>query len=169
MPVRKRKPGEGIVSGQIHFVEFARQMDFLVDEGFTTITALDVEAWLAGKAELPPRPIVVDFDDHSMITYKNALPAMRERGLRATMYVISGIADGDPYLDGNPLADTEAWSVARMRWRELEKLVEADWCIGAHTRHALVLDRSSAGRKRGGNESWPSLCGVKKILKSIWA
>ena len=44
------------------------------------------------------------------------------------------IGTGDPVLDGNPYADSEAWSIPRMRWRELEKLVAAGWAIGAHTR-----------------------------------
>ena len=107
MPVRERKPGEGLVSGQIHRAEFVRQMDYILAEGFATVTAREIHPWLAGSGVLPPRPIVIDFDDHSMISYKNAVPLLRERGLRATMFVISGVADGDPWLDGNPLADTE--------------------------------------------------------------
>ncbi len=141
MPVRERKPGEGLVSGQVYLEQFIQQMDYLAEQGFTTITARQLQPWLAGSAELPGKPIVVDFDDHSMISYKNALPVLRERGQIATMFVISGIADGDPWLDGNPLADTEAWGVARMRWRELEKLVDAGWDIAAHTRtHWFLTD-----------------------------
>jgi len=145
MSVRERKPGEGIVSGQTYLAEFVRQMDFLVAQGFTTITARELQAWLAGAGAVPEKPIVIDFDDHSMISYKNALPVLRERGLRATMFVISGVADGDPWLDGNPLADSEAWSIARMRWRELEKLVEADWDIAAHTRTHWFLTELPEG------------------------
>lgn len=151
MPVRERKPGGGLVSGQIHLAGFVRQMDYLAEEGFTTVTAQEIQPWLAGTGELPPQPIVIDFDDHSLISYKNALPVLRERGQRATMFVISGVADGDPWLDGNPLADTEAWSVARMRWRELEKLVEAGWDIAAHTRtHWFLTDlpEGPAGNER---------------------
>jgi peptidoglycan/xylan/chitin deacetylase (PgdA/CDA1 family) len=141
MSVRQRRPGEGIVSGQIHLAQFQQQMDLLVEEGFTTIVARELQSWLAGEAELPERPIVIDFDDHSLISFKTALPAMRERGQRATMFVISGVADGDPWLDGNPLADTEAWSVARMRWPQLKQLVDAGWDIAAHTRtHWFLTD-----------------------------
>ena len=141
MPVRERKPGEGLVSGQIHLADFVQEMNYLAEEGFTTVTAREIQPWLAGESVLPPKPIVIDFDDQSMISYKNALPVLRERGQCATMFVISGVADGDPWLDGNPLADTEAWSVARMRWLELEKLVEAGWDIAAHTRtHWFLTD-----------------------------
>ena len=141
MSVRERRPGEGMVSGQTYLADFVRQMDYLAEHGFTTVTARQIHPWLDGTGELPRKPIVINFDDHSMISYKNALPMLRERGQVATMFVITGVADGDPWLDGNPLADTEAWSIARMRWRELEKLVEADWEIAAHTRtHWFLTD-----------------------------
>jgi len=145
MSVRERQADEGLVSGQIHLSEFIRQMDFLANEGFKTITAKQLHAWLTGKGRLPKKPIVIDFDDHSMISFKNAFPVMREREMVATMFVISGVADGDPWLDGNPLADTEVWSVPRMRWTELEKLVEAGWDIAAHTRTHWFLTDLPAG------------------------
>jgi len=148
MPVRTRKPGEALHSGQVMLPGFIRQMDYLAVEGFTTITRDQLFAWINGDTELPPKPILIDFDDHSMISYKNALPVMRERGQVATMFVISGVADGDPWLGGNPHADTEEWSLARMRWRELERLVEAGWAIGAHTHthwYLTTIEEGPAG------------------------
>ena len=61
-------------------------MDFLADEGFTTITARELQAWLLGSGELPQRPIVIDFDDHSLISFKTALPVMQERGQHGQYY-----------------------------------------------------------------------------------
>ena len=133
MPVRERKPGEGVLSGQIYLKEFIQHMDYLAEEGFTTITHDQLYKWQTGNEKLGPKPIVIDFDDHSMISYINALPVMRERGQVATMYTISGVADGDPTL---PI---DMWSIARMRWSELEVLIEAGWEIGAHTRTHLYL------------------------------
>ena len=133
MPVRERKPGEGVLSGQIYLKDFIQHMDYLAEEGFTTITHDQLYKWQTGDKELGPKPIVIDFDDHSMISYINALPVMRERGQVATMYTISGIADGDPTLP------VDMWGISRMRWSELELLIEAGWEIGAHTRTHLYL------------------------------
>ncbi len=118
-----------IPSGQMHRPEFVRQMDYLVEQGFTAVTHDQLYGWLTGQADLPSKPIVIDFDDHSMISYVNALPVMRERGLVATMFVISGLADGDPALGG------EMWGPQppRMRWRELAKMMDAGWEMAAHT------------------------------------
>jgi len=120
--------GKGFPSGVLYMSDFVRQMDFLAERGFTPVTHDQLYRWLKGTAELGRNPIVIDFDDHSMVSYANAFPVMRERGFVATMFVISGLADGDPSL-------AASWAVQppRMRWRELEKLVEAGWEIGAHT------------------------------------
>ena len=128
--------GKGLPSGVLYRSEFVRQMDFLAENGFTSVTHDGLYQWLTGKAPLGANPIVIDFDDHSMVSYANALPVMRQRGLVATMFVISGLADGDPALGAS-------WAVQppRMRWRELEKLVEAGWEIGAHTySHPFLTD-----------------------------
>ena len=37
MPVLARGPGEGVLSGQIYLADFVRHMDFLSEQGFTTI------------------------------------------------------------------------------------------------------------------------------------
>ena len=167
MPVRTRKPGEALHSGQVFLRDFIRQMDFLAEEGFTTITRDQLYPWMTGQGNLPPKPILIDFDDHSMISYKNALPVMRERSQIATMFVISGVADGDPWLDGNPLADTETWSTARMRWRELKELVEVGWAIGAHTRTHCQLTTIPEGPKGDEQIRYELVRGKEDISASL--
>tara|TARA_B100000809_G_scaffold228582_1_gene241681 strand:+ start:209 stop:1072 length:864 start_codon:yes stop_codon:yes gene_type:complete len=140
-PLTKRNPDEPILSGQMYLEEFVWQMDYLAEQGFTTITHDQLYRWLHNGVELAGKPILIDFDDHSMVSYINALPVMRERGQVATMFVISGLADGDQALGGH------IWSQqpARMRWRELEKLLEAGWEMGAHTHSHFFLTEAPSG------------------------
>ena len=161
MELRIRAPGSAEYSGQIYLRDFVRQMDYLAENGFATLTHEDLHAWMVRGAPLPPRPIVIDFDDHSMISYKNALPVMKERGLRATMFVVTGLADGDPAIC------SDMWSVARMRWRELERLVEAGWHIGAHTRTHLYLGTVPAGPEGDARIMWELTQGQADIEKDL--
>lgn len=161
MALCRRDPDAPEKSGQIYLPEFIRQMDYLAAHRFNAVTHDELYQWLIGRTALPPKPIVIDFDDHSMISYKNALPVMQERGLRATMFVISGLADGDPSID------SDMWSVARMRWRELEKLLEAGWEIGAHTRTHLYFNTIPVGPASDARIMWELVRGQLDIEKNL--
>ena len=161
MELRVRPAGSPECSGQIRLSDFVRQMDYLAESGFSTLTHEGLHDWLTRGGPLPPRPIVVDFDDHSMISYKNALPVMKERGLQATMFVVTGLADGDPSIC------SDMWSVARMRWRELERLVDGGWLIGAHTRTHLYLGDVPAGPEGDARILWELEQGQADIRKSL--
>lgn len=161
MKMRIRSPESSECSGQIYLKDFVRQMDYLAENGFTTITHEELYEWMVERGSLPPKPIIIDFDDHSMISYKNALPVMKERRQRATMYVVSGLADGDPSIC------SDMWGVARMRWRELEKLIEAGWLIGAHTRTHLYLGTVPSNAEGDKRIMWELVNGQVDIEKNL--
>lgn len=52
---------------------------------------VSLDTFLVGKA--PPRAAVITFDDGYHSVYRNAWPALRERGMPATVYLISGVVD----------------------------------------------------------------------------
>src|SRR5262245_64069998 len=57
--------------------EFAAQMRWLGARGYRAVKLKQVyDAW-HGRAVLPPRPIVVSFDDGYRSQYTNALPGLR--------------------------------------------------------------------------------------------
>ena len=66
--------------------EFAAQMDYLRDAGFTT---LDFDEYLAarrGTVPLPPKPVIVTFDDGYESNYTLAFPTLRRNGQKATIF-----------------------------------------------------------------------------------
>src|SRR5687767_3268867 len=48
---------------------FADQMRFLKNEGYTALSLDEYMAWRGGEATLPPKPILVTFDDGFMSNY----------------------------------------------------------------------------------------------------
>ena len=74
--------------------EFTRQMDYLSEAGFQTVTYPQIAAWLLEGTELPERPVAIDFDDNRLAVLENAFPILSERGLKATVFVITDLADG---------------------------------------------------------------------------
>jgi hypothetical protein len=113
------------------------------------------------------RPIVIDFDDHSLISFKTALQALRERSQRAKIFAIRGVEDGVPSLDGNPRADTKAWSVARMPWPQPESLTEDGWDIAAHTCTHSFLTELPEGPEGDARIMYEPMCGKEDIETNL--
>jgi peptidoglycan/xylan/chitin deacetylase (PgdA/CDA1 family) len=97
--------------------KFADQMQSLQDWGFTSISlSLLVESLQVG-AHLPPRPVVITFDDGYLDVYEKAWPVMQRLGFTGVVYVITGQMEIKGYLHEN----------------HLKELASAGWEIGSHT------------------------------------
>ncbi len=73
---------------------FVRQMRLLHVEGAHTITLATLMAALAGKATLPPHPVVLTFDDGYADFATTAEPVLARFGFIATDFVVSGFLGG---------------------------------------------------------------------------
>ncbi len=107
---------------------FESQSQTLQENGYTFITASDIDSALAGKVKLPPRPILITFDDGYRDFYTDVFPILKKRHVKATLYVIVGFLDRPNHLLKSQLQELAG-----------SGLVE----IGAHTMNHLWL--------RGGN------------------
>jgi peptidoglycan/xylan/chitin deacetylase (PgdA/CDA1 family) len=77
---------------------FAQQLDFLVEQGYHTVTTPQLWAALNGTARLPAKPIVLTFDDGYEDAFTNALPLLAERGLVGTFFVTVNLVDKPGYV-----------------------------------------------------------------------
>src|SRR5687768_12323430 len=67
---------------------FERQMDLLHEWGYTTISVELMVRAIKEGAELPPKPILLTFDDGSETIYTNALPIMQKYNFTGTTYIV---------------------------------------------------------------------------------
>jgi peptidoglycan/xylan/chitin deacetylase (PgdA/CDA1 family) len=90
LPSDARYPGNYVTPRQ-----FEQQMDALTMWGYRTIS---LEQWLDYRdgrlTSLPARPLVLTFDDGYTCFDRNAWPVMRERGMRATVFLVAGQIGG---------------------------------------------------------------------------
>jgi len=70
--------------------EFAAQLDYLREEGYTTITPQDYARARKGKQELPEKPVILSFDDGYEDNYTNAYPILKKYNLKATIFIVTG-------------------------------------------------------------------------------
>lgn len=93
----------------VHVADFDAQMKFLVDSGCVTITPDELYAGLNGEIELPPRPVLITFDDGYIDNYTNAFPILKKYGLHATIFIIPSFTGKySGYMNWEQLKDMEA-------------------------------------------------------------
>lgn len=73
--------------------QFAAQLAWLRDNGFTSVTLDDVYAALTEGRPLPPRPVVLTFDDGYADAYQHAFRLLRQYGLTGTFFVVTDWLD----------------------------------------------------------------------------
>jgi peptidoglycan/xylan/chitin deacetylase (PgdA/CDA1 family) len=113
---------------------FAAQLDYLRDSGFTAITAAELSARLAGDAgPLPGRPVVLTFDDGYADFHRRAMPLLDSRGFTGTLFVTTGWAHDPQMRQAGP---------GRMLTRtQLAEAASAGIEIAAHSRSHPQLDQ----------------------------
>lgn len=65
-----------------------RDLDWLQEHGYETVTVADLIAYVEGAGELPEKPVMITFDDGHFNNFVYAAPLLAERGMRAVISVI---------------------------------------------------------------------------------
>ncbi|MFD5496208.1 polysaccharide deacetylase family protein [Streptomyces sp. NPDC127091] len=120
--------------------EFAAHLDAVVDSGRTPVTISALADHLAGRAPLPPRPVLLTFDDGFADLPGPTAEALAERALPSTAYLTTGAITpgGRSLLPPAPMMTLD-------RVAELER---SGMEIGSHTVSHAQLDTLTAGRLR---------------------
>jgi peptidoglycan/xylan/chitin deacetylase (PgdA/CDA1 family) len=89
---------------------FEAQLRLLRREGYQSIGPEDLIAFLRFERGLPPRPVMLTFDDAYLDFARDAWPRLRRHGFSATVFAISGCVGGraawdDRYGEAAPLMD----------------------------------------------------------------
>jgi len=66
---------------------FDEQMAYLQKEGYAAISLDHFIAFQDGKKPLPPKPVILTFDDGFMSNYLYAFPILKKYGMTATIFV----------------------------------------------------------------------------------
>lgn len=118
----------GLPELHVRPADFANQMEWLDREGYTAVTLRAVWDHWHGRHELPPRPVVVTFDDGTRSVRLRAFPELSRHGW-------AGVLN----LDLSNLAP--AWGIRPAHVREL---VDAGWELASHS--ATHPDLTALGR-----------------------
>jgi peptidoglycan/xylan/chitin deacetylase (PgdA/CDA1 family) len=68
---------------------FERQIEYLAENGYEAVGLDELVAWQRGYGTLPPRPVVITFDDGDRSVLNIALPVLERHGFKATLFVVT--------------------------------------------------------------------------------
>lgn len=107
---------------------FERQLASLRRRGMTTVTLRDCLAAARGERPLPPRPVILTFDDGYLDNYTNAFPLLERLGMTAVVFLVA-----DPALSSNAwdAAAGEPWAPLMTR-EQAREMSRAGIEIGSH-------------------------------------
>jgi peptidoglycan/xylan/chitin deacetylase (PgdA/CDA1 family) len=134
-PMDKAPPpdiGEWMVSPQ----QFAAELNLLISLGAHQVTMEAVADYLERNEPLPPRPVVITFDDANRCVLEYAVPELRARGWQAMLFVPAAYPG----------------SVGAIGWDELRALAAEGYEIGAHSYDHVKVHRltpEQAARQMG--------------------
>lgn len=87
---------------------FERQMHWLADKGYATVTLDELTSAIRGETVLPRKPVVITFDDNNPTQYDVAVPIMEKHGQRAVFYLIAKYLDSANMVNRDRALDLQA-------------------------------------------------------------
>ena len=126
---------------------FVAQLDWLAANGYTTILPRDLAAhWDHGKP-LPPKPVIITFDDGSRSWTKRVMPALQKRGMVAEFYLTLDAIKADA-----------------IDWGDIRQLVAAGNGIGAHDVHHVQIAGLPGGHDPSAATMWKEINDIRAVI-----
>jgi peptidoglycan/xylan/chitin deacetylase (PgdA/CDA1 family) len=110
--------------------EFASHLNVVAASGRTPVTLGAIADALRRERPLPPRPVAITFDDGFADSYE-ALTAVADRGLVATIYITTGEIGAASRLTPSQVAEVATWAAVdvgahAVSHRRLDELGQGD-------------------------------------------
>ena len=132
---------------------FEKQMSWLKRNGYTTIRTADWLAWCLEGKSLPPKPVLLTFDDAYADLVEYAFPVLRKHDFTATVFVVTGEIGGENSWDKR----SGSAAIRCMNVDEIKRWSGEGIEFGAHTRthpdlttlseHELEEEIAGSGRE----------------------
>jgi len=118
--------------------QFSKIVQQLSRWGYETVLPRDLET----ADKLPPKPLIITFDDAYASVVEEALPVLKAYGMKAAVYVITDYVGTFNTWDVN----LGGLQFQHASWGQLATLRDAGWEIGSHTATHPDLTRFDAKR-----------------------
>lgn len=117
---------------------FAWQMRWLAQNGYQVLALAHLIHLLKAKQPLPPRSLVLTFDDGFASLYTHAFPILTRYGFPATVFLVSEFCGRQNNWPDQPLRSSP---LPLLNWAQIREMDRHGITFGAHTATHPWLDR----------------------------
>ncbi len=100
--------------------QFQAHMNYLKAQGYDTISLYQLDDALMNGTALPPKPIILTFDDGYIDHYVTVFPILKQLGFTGTFFIITGMPDSN--------------APAYMSWTQITEMADAGMSMESHTK-----------------------------------
>ena len=112
--------------------KFEAQMKLLHDWEYTIITTTQLVQAITQGTALPPRPMLITFDDGHLDNYTAAFPIMQKYGFTGVLYLVTNYIGADQYMDT----------------AQALEMYNAGWEVGSHSQNHYDLTKLDPDKQR---------------------
>lgn len=110
---------------------FRQQMQSLADSGYNTVLPGQLYEYLVAGKPLPPKPVLISFDDTRVDQYSVALPELNKHGFKGAFFIMTVSLGRPGYMNKEQvkqLAD-EGHSIGSHTWnhKNIKTYMAEDW------------------------------------------
>jgi len=129
-------PKSGGLGMRVTPASFNRQMQYLAKNGYHTVQLTELTDFINEDKTLPPKSIVITFDDGYLDNYKYAFPILKKYGFTAAVFIVTDYIgktnDFDAVKKLQPVNQL-------LGWNEIDQMSDYGITIGAHTLNHISL------------------------------
>ncbi len=132
--VKNTNLGKDVISP----TEFEEDLKYLSKNGYTTITMTDLIDYVYEGKELPPKPIILTFDDGYLSTYRYVFPLLKQYNMKIVLSIIGKSID-----DFSRVSDVNI-NYSHMTWDQVKEMQESGYAEIQN--HSYNLHKVKNGR-----------------------
>lgn len=121
--------------------ELESDLQYIKEQGFTTVVVADLVKYVSGNGELPQKPIMLTFDDGYETGYTILYPLMKKYNMRAVVSVIGSLTDLYTQIDDH----NDRYSY--MTWDEIKELSKTSEIEIQN--HSYDMHYAESGKRKG--------------------
>ena len=99
--------------------DFAADLDWLLSQGYETVTVAQLIGWVNGTGSLPEKPVMITFDDAYESFYEYAFPILQQRNCKAVLGVVGR------YADEYTASEDHHINYSYCTWTQLDEMVQS--------------------------------------------